>query len=327
MTDQTSPDSSPLGVEAEQKHNTVSAGLATTRTALPANSIEPNTTNNVTSSNTTSSSAKWPNERLPAQQQPHTPPLLQTQPRGVHVPRSTGTFSSGTHSLSTSRSPSTAASPHSSRDSSPAGRVFRQQSIPGAASLTSQSGMRSRKDSHDVSPHRPPSITGYTSSVPSAAAIQRALSATTTPQLQPAPTSEPASKIARPAKGTTASTPSEGNTPSWPVSPRLKSPPPSRSRRNSLRTQKRSDTLPPSITVQTATPTTSTDALPYIDNELESEPRHIVQKPSNRGVSEAPTLETVQETSGPNTPGNDLNSLARYARLISLVAHNIRVVY
>ena len=271
----------------------------------PANNTELNSTNNVTSiSQNARYSAQQPHSSaLPNERQPVTAAVAAAA-RTAHLPRSSGPLSS-----STSRSPSSAASPHSSRDSSPAGRVFRQQSVPGA-------GMR---NSQDVSPHRPPSITGYTSSVPSAAAIQRALSAATTPQLQPAPTSEPASRVPRPARGGTSSTstPSESNTPSWPISPRLKSPPPSGSRRNSLRTQKRGDAGTPNITIQGATPTSSTDALPLIDQELEQELRQSAQlgKTSTRetrGASGATTLETVQETSGPNTPGNDLSAFSRY---------------
>src|SRR5205809_5220555 len=93
---------------------------------------------------------------------------------------------SGPQSLTASRSPSAAASPWSSRDSSPAGRLPRQQ-----AGSTAARGMRSRKNSHDASPSRP--TQPLTSTAPSAAAIKRALSAATAPQLQPGPAAEPLS--------------------------------------------------------------------------------------------------------------------------------------
>jgi hypothetical protein len=195
--------------------------------------------------------------------------------------------------LSVSRSPSNGPSPRSSRDSSPAGRAFRQQTAGASAQ-----GMRSRKDSHDASPHRPPSITGHTTSVPSAAAIQRALFATT-PQLQPTMVSETTSKLPqRSQRPSVGPTPAD-STPSWPTSPRLRSPPPSTARRDSLRSQK-NPPVPPII----VRPSSSTDSLnAQADEQVESEPQSIAAtKGGNRGASGAPTLATVQETSNPVTP-------------------------
>jgi hypothetical protein len=242
---------------------------------------------------------------------PHPPPAAPTNTNGDHRPAHPAfTSRSGIniHSLAASRSPSTGASPRSSRDSSPAGRAFRQQSA--GASAT---GMRSRKDSHDASPHRPPSITGHAPSVPSAAAIQRALSAAATPQLQPSSVTEGTSKIPRSRAAT--STSGEG-TPAWPVSPRLKSPPPSSSRRDSLRSSQRAPDIPnptPSIVVQRSTPTSSTDNLklaPSDEAPTETESQNTAQaKVGNRS---APTLETVQEAASmPPTPVNGTNSGAR----------------
>lgn len=304
---------------ASSSHKTSPSTGHTSRTAQPANNtdvtsqnIQPNANATTTPRWTTVSAAQTTNAGDRQQSSNSSQQRIVQIPRGAGGP---GTFSSGSLSLSTSRSPSTAASPHSSRDSSPAGRIFRQQSVPGAGG---SSGMRK---SQDVSPHRPPSITGYERSVPSAAAIQRALSAAATPSLPPtsAPTpGETTSRVPRLAKtGSSSATPSESSTPSWPISPRLKSPPPSGSRRNSLNTQKRA----PNIVIQGATPTSSTDALPLIDQQLEEQESNIRQpsqlsKTSTREprvASGAPTLETVQETSGPNTPGNDLISLSRYA--------------
>lgn len=227
--------------------------------------------------------------------------------------RSTGTYS-GTHSLTVSRSPSTQASPRSSRESSPAGRSFRQQSTSGAAS-----GMRSRKDSYDVSPHRPPSITGHSGTIPSAAAIQRALSAATTPQLQPVSTTDPSStsKLPRVSR-ITATTGSGDSTPTWPLSPRLKSPPPSSSRRNSLRTQRKPEilTATPNIVVQNSTPTSTSSPPLSVQPESQEEPDARAGassgKASSRGASGAPTLATVQESSAPTTPGDTPTNGIRY---------------
>ncbi|QDS71754.1 hypothetical protein FKW77_009048 [Venturia effusa] len=239
--------------------------------------------------------------------------------------RSTGTLSgtlSGTHSLAASRSPSIAASPRSSRDSSPAGRPFRQQNTSGAA----PSGMRSRKDSHDVSPNRPANITAHSGTVPSAAAIQRALSAATTPQLPTALTSDPssttttpsASKLPRVSRVQPATPGSGENTPSWPPSPRLKSPPPSSSRRNSFRTQRKPEisTTTPNIVVQTSTPT-STPSITFpkqaeTPEEPDARAGASAGKAPSRGASGAPTLETVQEFSAPTTPDDASANGIRY---------------
>jgi hypothetical protein len=205
------------------------------------------------------------------------------------------------HTLSVSRSPSNGPSPRSSRDSSPAGRAFRQQ----GAGATAQ-GMRSRKDSHDASPHRPPSIPGHTTTIPSAASIQRALSTTAALQLQPTTVSETTSKL--PQRSHRASVGASGDsTPSWPISPRLKSPPPSGSRRESLRSQRKPEIPPlaPSIVLR---PSSSSDSLSLAgEAQPEPEPQTATSaKATNRGASGAPTLATVEETSNPVTPSNGI---------------------
>jgi hypothetical protein len=201
------------------------------------------------------------------------------------------------HSLSVSRSPSNGPSPRSSRDSSPAGRAFRQQ---GAG--TSAQGMRSRKDSHDASPHRPPSITGHTTTVPSAAAIQRALSAAA-PQLQPTTVIESTTKIPQRPHRSSVGASSGDSTPSWPISPRLKSPPPG-SRRDSLRSQKKPEI--PQVPPIFVRPSSSNDSLSN-HGDAQDEPESQIAAPAkggSRGASGAPTLATVQETSNPVTPSS-----------------------
>ena len=206
------------------------------------------------------------------------------------------------HSLNVSRSPSNVASPRSSRDSSPAGRAFRQQSA------GPPQGMRSRQNSHEASPHRPPSITGHTQSIPSAAAIQRALSAAT-PQLQPTSVTEAPSKLPRSQRAQTAT---PDTPPSWPLSPRLKSPPPSGSRRDSLRSQRKPEisASAPSIVVQRSSEAPHLDGDDQGDSEAQST---APAKAGNRGGSGATTLETVQEASLPPTPVDELDSKPRYA--------------
>lgn len=211
---------------------------------------------------------------------------------------------SGPQSLTASRSPSAAASPWSSRDSSPAGRPPRQQPASAAAR-----GMRSRKNSHDVSPSRP--TQPVTSTAPSAAAIQRALSAATAPQLQPIPAAEPPSKKPRSQRSTAGN---EGPM-QWPVSPRLKSPPPSAdARRSSLR---RAESTPsaPNIVVQPSTPESSNEDPSATGENLQKElASRLVSaaKTSNRGTSGAPKLATVQEASLPSAPVLPPESIAGY---------------
>ncbi|KAF2012205.1 hypothetical protein BU24DRAFT_435601 [Aaosphaeria arxii CBS 175.79] len=215
-----------------------------------------------------------------------------------------------------SASPSIANSPLSSRDPSPARPSQRQQSQQTAPSgHMPRAGLRSRKSSTDVSPSRGPTLPGTTTTVPSAAAIQRALSSASIPQLQPASVQDP-SRVPRPLKSNSANS-SGDNTPHWPVSPRLKSPPPSsdtrsRSRRNSLRaqsqTRKTDPSSTPAIVVQASSPA-GTPRLPAKDDGKFSDPEEqpVSMKTTPRGASgAAPKLETVQEGSLPATPGTDI---------------------
>lgn len=169
-------------------------------------------------------------------------------------------------SLSTSSTPvlaALAAHPKSSRESSPAPRPHPRHQP--AASR----GFRSRKNSHDHSPSRPPSITGLSPNVPSAAAIQRALSAQSTPPLQPSnhpdvslPAIPKLSRLPRSAAAsstslsnshsngnanhshntttatttTTTTNPTPDSTPHWPLPPRLRSPPPTNPTSSTLNT-------------------------------------------------------------------------------------------
>ncbi|KAF2675621.1 hypothetical protein K458DRAFT_212511 [Lentithecium fluviatile CBS 122367] len=213
----------------------------------------------------------------------------------------------GARSLNVSGSPSTAASPLSSRDTSPARPPKRSNTSTGALPKTER---LSRKSSTDVSPNRGPSLAGPSTTVPSAAAIQRALSSANIPQLSPAATQDP-SRVPRPVKAASGSN-SGDNTPHWPISPRLKSPPPapdtrSRSRRDSLRTQhkKPEAASTPAIVVQSSSPG-PVSRIPTRDESAASDPEEQPpsMKANPRGASGiAPKLETVQESSLPPTPG------------------------
>ncbi|KAF2659543.1 hypothetical protein K491DRAFT_590792 [Lophiostoma macrostomum CBS 122681] len=190
----------------------------------------------------------------------------------------------------------------------------RQPASASASPSTANSPLSSREASRGPSPSRGSSYAGAGSTVPSAASIQRALSAANV-QLPPAPsaTSQDPSRVPRPSKN--PGTNSGDSTPHWPVSPRLKSPPPtsdsrSRSRRNSLRTQAKKaepSSAAPSIVVQSSSPSPAS-RIPVKDEGGSSDPdeQPLSMKASSRGASgAAPKLETVQEASLPTTPGFD----------------------
>ncbi|KAK5135764.1 hypothetical protein LTR08_004750 [Meristemomyces frigidus] len=170
-------------------------------------------------------------------------------------------------------SPSTGTSPQNSRNTSPA-----------------------RRDS------RPQPLAGSISTQPSAAAIQRALSATNVPQLASGPVTDAVSRLPRASKSTGGG--SGDTTPQWPQSPRIKSPPPSApsSRRGSAAVPKKAESIGtvPSISVLSSTPQSVTPP-PKPANE---EPRRSEQqlqpllKAPSRGPSGKSMLETVQENSG-----------------------------
>ncbi|PNS17512.1 Vacuolar segregation protein 7 [Sphaceloma murrayae] len=198
--------------------------------------------------------------------------------------------------------PSVTASPQTSRNTSPIRPSARpQESIQTTAQRAA--GFRSRKNSHDASPIRPTSThSSTTAAPPSAAAIQRALSAASVPQLHPAPGSvaDAVNKLPRTARTAPAT---EVPTPASPsFSPRVKSPGPSApsSRRNSIPRKVDYVTAPP-ITVQNSTPpNTAVPDLKSLDGASDSLPVQTPGKVSSRGPSGPKTsLETVQEATPP----------------------------
>ncbi|MCJ1366168.1 hypothetical protein MMC16_005294 [Acarospora aff. strigata] len=204
--------------------------------------------------------------------------------------------------VSASRSNSTINSPIVSRESSP----IRPPAKPGIPSAATSS--HSRRNSQDSSPNRAPSGSGSNvPSVPSAAAVQRALSALGTPQLSTPRASEPSPETPKPQKQRKVGT--GENSPRWPTSPRLKSPPPSATpTRPSVFCPRRSEqgAGTPNIFVERPTPSsTPITAGSGSSTDIESEdttPRSGMRTPG-RGVSgTGSTLETVQESSLPATP-------------------------
>ena len=192
---------------------------------------------------------------------------------------------------------SAATSPKASRETSPV-RPPLKAGITTAARVTN----RSRKNSQDLSPIRAPSANIPT--VPSAAAIQRALSATGIPHLPPSSVADfDAPRPQRSNKG-----PTSGSQHSGPNVLRVKSPPPSASSGSNgpfltARKIDQSQSTPTTPTIVVDRPTRSSTVgsesdLPEDDHTVKSGMRTPV-----RGISgSGPALETVQESSLPATP-------------------------
>ena len=189
-----------------------------------------------------------------------------------------------------STSASAATSPDPSREPSP----VRTSQKPGPPATTRLS--RSRKNSHDLSPHRAPNAS-TTTTVPSAAAIQRALSAAGTPRLPSPTTPEFVIDAGQPQKSNKPQHSSSGLA-RGAIPPRLKSPPPSVS--SGLFSPRRPDYAPltPTIVLDRATPTSASSVEPHLDDP------DIMVRPGIRSPVKAvgaSTLETVQESSLPTT--------------------------
>ncbi|TKA27008.1 hypothetical protein B0A50_05199 [Salinomyces thailandicus] len=194
----------------------------------------------------------------------------------------------------------------------------------------SPSANNSPQTSRNTSPirrdSRPQTLTQAISTQPSAASIQRALSAANVPQLPASgstatagggPVTDAVSRLPRASKS--AGGGSGDSTPQWPVSPRLKSPPPSasNSRRSSAVAQQAQPQLPkkvepagstivPSINVQASTPQqVSTPPPPPKQSsggaseeaKRQEQTLQALPKAPSRGPSGKSTLETVQENS------------------------------
>ncbi|KAI6840562.1 hypothetical protein KC342_g2809 [Hortaea werneckii] len=194
-----------------------------------------------------------------------------------------------------------------------------------AQATTSSSANTSPHSSRNTSPvrrdSRPQTLTQPIATQPSAAAIQRALSAANVPQLQASggnaapggPVTDAVSRLPRASKSVGGAGSGDA-TPQWPVSPRLKSPPPSapNSRRGSgttqqsqqLKKQESAGTGAPSISVQSATPqqaaTPPSKQASSNGSDEQGKQEQSLQAPPkvpSRGPSGKSTLETVQENS------------------------------
>ncbi|KAL8783742.1 MAG: hypothetical protein Q9213_004423 [Squamulea squamosa] len=191
-------------------------------------------------------------------------------------------------------------SPKPSRETSPIRPPLR------SGSSVNSGNPRSRKNSTDLSPNRGPVLPGpIVPAVPSAAAIQRALSVAGAHQLQPSATlPDPGTDPVRPQK--VIKTALTNNSQSTSNHPGVRSPPPSTSNKGTVPPTRRPDqasvpSLTPSIVVdQPNRAQTSTDDA---DASSIDTPAPAGMRIPSRGVSGGqPALETVQESSVPSTP-------------------------
>ncbi|KAI9796565.1 MAG: hypothetical protein M1825_000608 [Sarcosagium campestre] len=207
-------------------------------------------------------------------------------------------------------SSSTELSPDASREPSP--------NRPSLRPTTTAKPPRSRQNSGSSSPSRSSSVPGPATnapSVPSAAAVQRALSAANAPSLAPSTLSD-AGRISRDRKRVTAVRGDGGADSNAP--PRLKSPPSSSTSRSSSRKAEHSPVKPttPSIAVpRTSQPQPAasgpSNGPPKYDGGSESENESLtvpigMRTPVRGASGGGPTLETVQESSLPSTPAKEL---------------------
>ncbi|KAF2218594.1 vacuolar segregation subunit 7-domain-containing protein [Elsinoe ampelina] len=234
-----------------------------------------------------------PQRQVPSHRDPS--PTLRRDGSNTHIPSMRKQPSTN---LVPSLPPSVSASPQTSRNTSPIRPSVRPQETPHSTAQRA-AGIRSRKNSHDASPIRPVS-TQSSAAPPSAAAIQRALSAAAVPQLHSNsnPVADAVSRLPRTSRTAPAT---ESQTPVSPsFSPRVKSPGPSApsSRRNSV-PRKLDNLSAPPITVQNSTPPGT--AVPDLKGDGLGD-TGLVQTPkvSNRGPSGPKSnLETVQEATPP----------------------------
>ncbi|KIX93127.1 uncharacterized protein Z520_11184 [Fonsecaea multimorphosa CBS 102226] len=157
---------------------------------------------------------------------------------------------------------------------------------------------RSRKGSQEFSPTRNSGIAGSLSTIPSAAAVQRALSAQR-PILQPS-TVDSVLEGSRPSERQMKTS---QNPPSWPTSPRLKSPPPSKTGAKTPSVKRSdSDQMPSNTSLKRLAPVSHPDqaAAMQIPDTHEQNGPHSSSRVLGRGPST--TLETVAENSVPTTP-------------------------
>ncbi|KAL8935320.1 MAG: hypothetical protein Q9216_005487 [Gyalolechia sp. 2 TL-2023] len=190
-------------------------------------------------------------------------------------------------------------SPKASRETSPVRPPLR-------SGVSANSGNpRSRKNSTDLSPNRGPVLPGpIVPAVPSAAAIQRALSVAGAHQLQPSTNPDLNADPARPQK--VIKTAHANNNPSASNLPRVRSPPPLTPNKGAVHALRKPDpSTPPTLTPSIVVDRSNRAPNPNVENDAAASDisASTAMKIPQRGSSGTQsTLETVQESSVPPTP-------------------------
>ena len=180
----------------------------------------------------------------------------------------------------------------SSREASPPRPVRSASAVPQLS--------RSRKSSQEFSPTRNNALSATLTTIPSAAAVQRALSAQ-----RPVP--PPGNSDATDATRSDRVIESGHSSPAWPTSPRLKSPPPTTSSNRNQQSKKNESEQTPSNTslkrlATVAGPDTAA-AMQIPEPGKEQTIQQSAGRPNGRGASaQTSNLETVAESSVPTTP-------------------------
>ncbi|KAI9675599.1 MAG: hypothetical protein M1817_000965 [Caeruleum heppii] len=285
-------------IDKDKPFSSVTGSVETHEPALNSDDLDPSTASSTPTPTTTTTTTK------------STSALPEDPPPSAPAPTSTA-FASTSRipaiaSHSHSRSHSNLSSPKVSRESSP----IRPQ-----LKTTTSAKLRSRNNSVDHSPSRTSSVSGIAStqpSVPSAAAVQRALSTQSNPSLLPTVVAEPSTKPIKSAQLPSHDA-SSANSPHWPTSPRMKTTQPaSVPARISTLANRKPEPAPgtPNIVVQRPGPSASATNLnnkpasesvtPELDMDDQTSP--LTMRTPARGVSGPSTkLETVEEGDPPTS--------------------------
>ncbi|KAF9882101.1 phospholipid metabolism enzyme [Colletotrichum karsti] len=190
-------------------------------------------------------------------------------------------------------------SPFNSRDTSPT-RNYAKPTTSTAQKAASTPGLRSRKSSsQDLTAVRTPRST---SSIPGPPASSRTLSAATTPTLLPQ-TQESFLKSINPQKTPLNTEVAQTrDSPRWPVSPRLRSPPPQLGKPQNPPPARRTEQETPKINLTRASPTPQAEPFPSV-SESETDDSQLQSGVRTPVTGSGSILETVQEVSLPNSPG------------------------
>ncbi|KXH59806.1 hypothetical protein CNYM01_05383 [Colletotrichum nymphaeae SA-01] len=201
------------------------------------------------------------------------------------------------HSKPSSATTSLTPSPYNSRDTSPSRKAQKPVHAPKSASTP---GLRSRKSSQqDLTAVRTPRSN---TNIPGPATSSRTLSAATTPTLLPN-SQESFLRSINPQKAPLNTEVAQTrDSPRWPVSPRLRSPPPQLNKPHIPPTTRKGEQEAPRVNLTKASPTPQPDPLPSM-SESETDDSQLPSGVRTPVTVNGSTLETVQEVSLPNSPG------------------------